>query len=129
MKKFLKISAIVVGVLVVIGVTVYAGIMYASSGARSVARDFIMLSSSGQNDQANVMLHQSLQTDEAIQKVAAIFDGVAPYTDVSFASINMEGGSTSLAGTAETAGGCASKVEMELVENQIIFFNINPLCR
>ena len=129
MKRFFKISLIIVGVFVVIGGIIYGVIMYASSSARSVASDFIILSSSGQNDQANVMLHQSLQTDEAIQKVAEIFDGVDPYTDVSFTSVAMEGGSTTLGGTARTAGGCASNVEFELIENQIIYFNINPLCR
>ncbi|OSQ48218.1 hypothetical protein [Marivita geojedonensis] len=129
MKKFLKIAAIIVGVLVLLGAVGYSVVMYASSGARSTARDFIMLSSTGNHDEANAFLHQSLRTEENIQKIAAIFDGVDPYTEVSFSGVSMSGGSTSLEGTAKTGEGCASKVEMQMVEEQITYFNISPLCR
>lgn len=129
MKKFLKIAAIIIGVIAVVAVLGYASIMYFSSAARSVARDFIMLSSTGNHQQAKAFLHQSLQTEENDQKIVAIFDGVYPYTEVSFSGVSMSGGSTSLEGTAKTANGCASSVEMEMIEEQITFFNISPLCR
>jgi hypothetical protein len=41
----------------------------------------------------------------------------------------MSGGATSLAGTAKTASGCASKFEVEMIEEQITHFNVTPLCR
>ena len=125
MKKFFKI----VGVIVVIAVLGYASIMYFSSGSRMVARDFLILSSTGNHEQARAFLHQSLQTEENSQKIVAIFDGVKPYTEISFSGVSMSGGSTILEGTALTDSGCASKIEMEMIKEQITFFNISPLCR
>ena len=76
-----------------------------------------------------VLVHQSLQTDELSQQIEDMFVGVDPYTEVKFSNVSATGGATALQGTARTAEGCASKIEMGLVENQIVQFNITPLCR
>ncbi|MBN2905133.1 MAG: hypothetical protein JXJ18_00320 [Rhodobacteraceae bacterium] len=125
MKTFLKL---VLG-LAVLGVIGYAAVIYFTSGQRDIARQFVILTSTGQYPQARTLLHPQLQEQYTLPYFQETFAGVAPYAQVSFTSLAADGTSTRLGGTATTASGCASKLSFEVLKGQIIAFDITPLCK
>ncbi|MBK1635587.1 hypothetical protein [Rhodovulum adriaticum] len=125
MKTFLKI---ILG-LAVLGGIAAAAVLFLTSGQREIARNFVLQSSAGQYDQARALLHPNLQSQFTVQRLREAFAGVEPYTNVSFASVESDGTGTRLTGSATTDSGCASKLSFEVLQGQIIAFDITPLCR
>jgi hypothetical protein len=125
MKTFLKILA----GLVVLGVVAFVLVMALTSGARDTAKAFVIESSSGEYTAARARLHEALAAEFTEARFAEVFQGARAYTEVSFSSVEASGGTTTLEGTAETADGCSSKVALEVLDGQIISFDITPLCR
>lgn len=125
MKTFLKI---VVGAILLGGIALGA-VMYFSAGKRDVARQFVSLSSSGDYEGATALMHDALKAEFPMTSFETTFAGVKPYTEVSFSGISMEGGATTLTGTATTADGCMSEIAFDMLGDKIVSFNITPLCR
>ncbi len=126
MKKFLKI---ILGIVVIIGILVGVIVMV-TSGDRDIARNFVTWASAGQYEEARELLHSELQKEFNVEKLQASFEGVKPYTEVSFGSVETASGrGTTMEGSASTEDGCTSKVSFEVLNDKIIAFNINPLCR
>ena len=124
MRKVLKILA---GIAVAIGVGVGV-LLYATSGARDIARAFVMELSTGNAEAAHAYLHDGLKMEYTVERLQAGFVGYAPYEEVSFSSVSSSGGSTELVGRATTASGCRTEIAFRIAEDRIIGFNLEPLC-
>ena len=125
MKRILKILAVII---IIVAVAIGA-LLYATSGAREVARNFVLNATSGAFEEAMASLHQEVAADFPVERMEEVFGRAKAYTEVSFSTVQASGGRTTLSGTATTADGCASEVDFAIVNDQIIAFNINPLCR
>lgn len=124
MKTF---GRIILGIVVVVGLIVGV-VMFASSGARDHARGFVVDVSAGDFAAARARLHPQLQQQLTEADLSQMFDGSEPYVDVSFSSISVSGGRAELSGSATTASECSSAVEFELINDQIVMFDISPRC-
>ncbi|MEX5729669.1 hypothetical protein Ga0609869_003022 [Rhodovulum iodosum] len=124
----MRTFVIVILALSAIGVGGIAAVMYLTAGPGVLARQFVVLSSTGNYDAARALLHPQLQKDFPPELFEERFARVAPYTEVSFASVETTEAHTRLQGRATTASGCASGLAFELREGQITAFEINPLC-
>ncbi|EBA06287.1 hypothetical protein [Sagittula stellata] len=126
MKTVLK----VLGGLVLV-VALFAGAMFFfTSGSRDIARQFVTLSTTGGHDEARALLHPGLQDQLSTDKMAEMFAGAKPYEKVSFSSVSTGTGKpTTLEGTATTVDGCMSVLKFELLNEQIVGFDMSPLCR
>ncbi len=126
MRLFLKIVA----GFILLGVGVFALVMLLTAGERKLATQFITLASTGEYAAARDLLHSELQRDFTVDRLSAELAGVKPYTDISFGSVETASGSgTQLKGTATTADGCSSRTTFDILDDKIIAFSINPLCR
>ncbi len=125
MKTFLKILA----ALVVLGAVAFGTVIYMTQGSREAARQFVLLSTSGDYVAASALFHEALKAEFPMESFETSFAGVKPYTEVSFSSISSSGSGTNLEGTASTADGCTSKVSFEILGGLIVAFDITPLCR
>jgi hypothetical protein len=125
MKKFFKILA---GLAVFVLLALIA-VLIVTGDERETARSFVIELTSGQVEQAYTRAHSGLKEQLPMAIAQQQLEGVKPYTEVSFSSIETSGGATTMKGTARTADGCASEVEFRVLESQIISFNITPLCK
>ena len=125
MRLFLKI---LLGIVIVGGLALGAVLML-TSGERDIARQFVFDLTSGANDAARAVMHDDLRRQFPDERLAEVMAGVKPYTEVSFGSIETSGGITTLEGSASTADGCSSKIDFEILNDRIIGFSIEPLCR
>lgn len=125
MKKILKIFLYVV----VFFVLLITAILFFTSGDRDTARNFAIEVTSGQTGTAYARLHSGVQAQISQAQLADMFAGAKPITDVSFTSVETSGGASTLLGTSTTVDGCASEVEFRVLDEQIVMFNITPLCR
>lgn len=125
MRKFLKI---LLG-LAILGAIAVLAVLLLTSGEREVARNFVLNATNGDPVKARALLHEELQRQLPPDRFAAMFTDAAPYTNVSFASVETSGTGTTLTGTASTAGTCVSQVSFDILGDRIIRFNISPLCR
>ncbi|MBP0483800.1 hypothetical protein [Sagittula salina] len=126
MKTVFKILGgfVAVIVLIVVAVTVF------SSGSRDVAKQFVLLSSSGDTPGAHMLMHPALRDQLTADKFTEMFAGAEPYQKVTFTSASVASGKpTELEGTATTASGCMSTLKFEILGEQITSFDIQPLCR
>jgi hypothetical protein len=123
-----RVLYIILG-LAVLGGAAFAIVMFVTSADREMAKKFVMDMSSGAHEQAAAAMHEELLKEFPITRMQEAFQSVEPYTEVSFNSINANGGRTSLEGTATTASGCESIVSITLLNDKIVSFNINPLCQ
>ncbi len=124
MKRLLKIMG-VVAIIVALGLVVG---FYLTSGQREVARNFLLNVSSGAYEDAQTDMHSELIRELPIEKLKEAFGNAKAYAEVNFKSLAASGGRTTLEGIAITADGCASTVKFTLLNDQIISFNIAPLC-
>ena len=124
MRKFVKI---LLGAAVLFGIT-FSGILFLTSGEREIARNFVLLASSGSISQAHQLLQSGLQKTFTQADLGRAFKNVRPYTEVSFSKVETSGSGTQLEGVARTSDGCASQVRIEVLEGAIISFDIAPLC-
>lgn len=125
MKTFLKI---VLGLVVVVALGV-AAVSYFSSDQREMARQFVILTSTDGHAEARELMHDALKDQLSTDQLAEMFAGTRPYTEVTFTSVEMGDGVTTLAGTARTADDCTSTVAFEVLGGKIVSFDITPLCR
>lgn len=124
MKRALKILA----VLAVIVVVAVGAVFISTSDDREIAREFIVNVTSGSYEDAQTGMHQQLVTGFPIESMQEVFGNSQAYTEVNFSSLQSSGGQTTLVGTATTADGCSSQVDVELVSGQITSFTFTPLC-
>lgn len=125
MKKILRILLYVV-VFFALSIT---AVLFFTSGDRDTARAFAIEVTSGQTATAYDRLHSGVQAQITQAALAEMFAGAKPITDVSFTSVETSGGATTILGTSTTVDGCTSEVEFRVLDEQIVMFNITPLCR
>jgi uncharacterized membrane protein affecting hemolysin expression len=123
-----RIIYIVVGIAV-LGAVAFGAVMMVTSADRNLAKQFVVDLSSGAHEQATAVMHEELIKEFSLEKMQEAFQNVKPYAEVSFSSIKASGGRTSLEGVAKTADGCESIVEITLLNDLIVSFNISPLCQ
>ena len=128
-KKILKYFLIIIGVIAVIVIVLIVLIWTLSSNDRKIANDFTLLSSRGEYNEASNLMHDALKKEFTLDDFEKAFKNSQPYIKKSFKSINIENSVTTLEGTAKTADNCSSKLYFEILEDKIISFNINPLCK
>ncbi len=114
--------------IIVFGVAVFALVMLLTSGERKLGKSFVTLASSGASSEARALLHPTLQEEFTLDRFQEVFGNVKPYTEVSFGSVEKNASGTSMSGSATTADGCATSVEIAVLAGQIIQFRMNPLC-
>lgn len=127
--RVLKILGRIVLALVVLGAVIWAGVFWMTRDARETGRNFAIWNSSGDYARAHELLHEELAKQFTPEQLAESFAGTRPYVKVRFTSIEADGSGTKLTGTANTADGCTSRVNYDILAGKIIAFNITPLCR
>ena len=126
MKKVLKFFA---GLVVVVGAFVFY-MLWSTSGERDLARSFIIQMSSGDAEGAYDLFHPQFKAGYSLEQFVEAIAGVKPYTEVSFNSVARSTDKpTEIKGTATTADECESAVELKFVDETIVAFDIQPLCR
>lgn len=97
------------------------------------ARAFLTHLAAGERDAAHALLHPSIAERQSAADIAAMFTGMAAYTQITFPSINEEASngtrSTQLSGTGITAGGCTSALSFAFLDGTITDFAVEPICR
>ena len=118
-------------IILIFCILVFVALSIFTAGDRKIAKEFV-ISCCGSKTNEFVwyeLLHDGLKKEVEKDKFAEMFAASQSYETVSFTSVSKNGSSASLAGTAKTKAGCASKVSVEVLEDKIISFKINPLCQ
>lgn len=122
-----KVLMVLGGMVLVIALGI-AVMVFATSGSREIARTFVMEVSAGNPEAAHDLFHDGLKEVYTVEALQEAFEGYAAYESVSFYSLSTSPGGTDLEGTATTASECSTQVSISLVDEQIISFEMNPLC-
>tara|TARA_B100000029_G_scaffold37076_1_gene34865 strand:+ start:303 stop:695 length:393 start_codon:yes stop_codon:yes gene_type:complete len=128
MKKFLKIMAIIIVCLTLLGGAAVYIIFSISKEDREIASNFVTYSSDGRYEKASNLMHDALKKEFPLTRFEEVFKSTKPYVETSFSSISMENSVTILQGITRTEDGCSSKVNFEILDDKIVKFNISPLC-
>lgn len=120
------------GAAVVIFGAFYFGFQGQKDDAET-SRTFMTHVAAGEVAEAHALLHTSISERHSIEDLRALLDGMEAYTDISFPSISFSSSNgtrtTDLTGTGTTDSGCESALEFALLNGEITFFDIAPLCR
>lgn len=97
------------------------------------SRAFMTHAAAGEAEEAHALLHASITEIHSASDMADLLQGMEVYTDISFPSISFSTNNgtrtTELTGTGTTDSGCESELQFELLNGEITFFDITPLCR
>ncbi len=97
------------------------------------SRAFLTHMGAGEVDQAYALLHLSITEQHSPEGLVELLQGMEPFTEIRFPSISFSSSAgsrtTSLTGTGTTQSGCESALQFDLLNGEITFFNIEPLCR
>ena len=117
-------------VIFVFKILVFLALSFFTAGDRKIAKEFIISCCCTKTNEFvwHELLHDGLKKEVDKDKFAEMFAASQSYETVSFSSVSKNGASASLGGIAKTKAGCASKVAVEVLEDKIIAFNINPFC-
>ena len=119
---------IILGILIVLVPILLVTLTMISAGERKVAREFLIKLTGGDYAAAQPLLHPEVRKKFTEAVMQEKFGAAEPYAEVSFNSFEAASGLMKLQGMARTESGCASKVEFELIDEQITFFSITPIC-
>lgn len=119
------------GAVVVIVGAFYFGIQGQKDDAET-SRLFLTHAGAGEMSEAHALLHASITERTSVEGLADLMAGMAAYTQINFpgTSFSTSNGSrtTELTGTGTTDGGCESDLQFNLLNGEITFFDITPLC-
>ncbi len=97
------------------------------------SRAFLTHAAAGELAQAHGLLHASITERTSAEALGTLLAGMDVYSDIRFPSISFSTTNgarrTELTGTGTTDGGCESALQFELLNGEITFFDIQPLCR
>lgn len=119
------------GALAIIVAAIWFGFQDQKGEART-ARDFLTLSAAGDYDAARALLHEGTAVSMPPGRLQQIFEGLAPFADMSFNSFSWSSSGSvrqsTIRGTGTTATDCESVLEFEFLNGEITRFSISPLC-
>ncbi len=99
----------------------------------ATARTFLTHIAAQDLDQATALMTPALQGRLSADGLEHAFGGIEPWGHISFSSRNTNGISefrqTQLYGSGDTPSGCASGLDVILINGLIEAFTISPLCR
>lgn len=124
-----RILGIVFVVLIGIFVIAIVGGLFGSSAERDLAREFMNRVSVSDYAGMREMMHESLAVQFPDETLAEGLANVATYTEVTFSGFETNTSGTKVDGTAVTADGCESPVTFTFVNEVLMAFNIETVCR
>ena len=117
-------------------VVIFGAFFFGFQGQKDDAetsRTFLTHMAAGETTEAHALLHLSITEQHSAADLAALLQGMEAYTDIRFPSISFSTNngtrSTELNGTGTTDSGCESDLTFELLNGEITFFDITPVCR
>lgn len=120
------------GAAVVIALAITFGFQGQKDDAET-SRAFMTHATAGETDAAYALLHASITERNSVEEMAQMLSGMEVYSTISFPSISFSTTNgtrnTELTGTGTTDSGCESALQFELLDGEITFFDITPLCR
>lgn len=120
------------GAALVIAGAFYFGFQGQKDDAET-SRAFMTHAAAGEMPEAYALLHASITDEHSVDDLSQILAGMEVYTSISFPSISFSSSngnrSTELTGTGSTDSGCESDLEFEVLNGEITYFDITPLCR
>ncbi len=123
-----KLGIVFVGLIAIFAIGLALG-FFSSGKERDLARDFMGKLADGQYGDVRAMMHPQLAEQFPDEVLSGATGGMARYTDISFAGFEAGTGGTTVDGTARTDSGCESPITFTFVDNAVIAFNIDNLCR
>ncbi|MBY4895001.1 hypothetical protein KUL25_19760 [Rhodobacteraceae bacterium N5(2021)] len=120
------------GAAIVVAGAIYFGFQD-QKGDAETARLFMTHAAAGETAEAHALLHASIAERHSVEDLAAMLTGMEPYTQINFPTFSFSttnGQRTAaLLGTGTTDSGCESALQFNLLNGEITFFDIAPLCR
>lgn len=97
------------------------------------SRLFMTHAAAGEAAEAHALLHASITERHSVEDLGNLLAGMEVYTQINFPGISFSTSngtrSSELNGTGITESGCESELQFELLNGEITFFDITPLCR
>ncbi|ABD53877.1 hypothetical protein [Jannaschia sp. CCS1] len=118
------------------GLVIAAAFIFGFQGQKDdtdTSRAFLTHAAAGEMTEAHTLLHTSIAERHSVDDLTDILAGMDVYSTISFPSISFSASngsrSTELTGTGTTDSGCESALRFDLLDGEITFFDITPLCR
>lgn len=96
------------------------------------SRAFLTHMAAGETAEGYALLHGSITEQHTPEELAGLLRGMEVYTSIRFPSISFSTvngqRTTRLTGTGTTDTGCESDLAFTLLNGEISFFDITPLC-
>lgn len=119
------------GAAIVIAGAFYFGFQGQKDDAET-SRMFLTHAAAGEAAEAHALLHASITERHSVDELAAMLARMEAYTQINFSSISFSTSNgtrtTELTGTGTTDSGCESELSFSLLNGEITFFDISPLC-
>ncbi|WP_170764020.1 hypothetical protein [Ruegeria lacuscaerulensis] len=131
MERFKKIFSWVLkalGSIVLIFFLFIAGIHFFSRQEKALAKEFLLLAGDKNYEAAFELTSNDLRKIYPLQMLKSQFETLQAYTEVSFNTVHIGSGKTTLFGTATTAGNCISSIAFVVIDNHISTFQIDNPC-
>lgn len=120
------------GAAVVIVGAFYFGFQGQKDDAET-SRAFLTHAAAGEMPEAYALLHGSITDLHSVEDLSEMLGDMEVYSTISFPSISFSTSNgtrtTELTGTGTTDGGCESELQFALLNGDITFFDIAPVCR
>ncbi|GAB5448785.1 hypothetical protein [Gymnodinialimonas sp.] len=120
------------GAAVVIAGAFYFGFQGQKDDAET-SRLFLTHVAAGETAEAHALLHASITERHSVEDIAELLAGMEAYTQIDFPAFSFSSSngqrSSELEGTGTTDSGCESTLQFHLLNGEITFFDITPLCR
>ncbi|WP_224813836.1 hypothetical protein [Hasllibacter sp. MH4015] len=116
--------------LVIAGAIVFG--FQGQKGDADISRAFLTHMAAGEVAEAHDLLHPTISERHSAGELATLLRGMEPFTEIRFPSISFSTvngrRTTEFNGSGTTASGCESDLEFHLLNGEITFFDITPLC-
>ena len=124
----LRILGIVFLVLIIGFVAILAMGYFQSNTERGLARAFIERLSDKDIDGMKEMMAPELAASFPYDGFEEAIETAKPFTEISFSGFASDTGGTRVDGTATTADGCESPVNVSFANEMVIGFDVESLC-
>lgn len=120
------------GAAIIIAGAFYFGFQGQKDDAET-SRAFMTHAAAGELVEAHALLHASVAERHSAEDLGDLLQGMEAYSEIRFPSISFSNTNgrrtTDLTGSGTTDSGCESELRFELLNGEITFFDISPLCR
>ncbi len=127
-KKILGWMLKALGGLALLLILFVASIYFFSRQERALAREFILLAGERKYEAAFDLTSDEMRKVYPLHLLKTQFDRIRTYSDVSFHSVNLGSGQTTLSGSATTDDNCSSPIVFVFEDNKIATFQIDVPC-